>query len=50
MFGLSALLALLQLVLMMAFMPPSPRWLLTRRRRQEARDVLLKIRNNEVSF
>lgn len=48
MFGVSALLAFLQLGLMLAFMPRSPRWLMTQKRRAEARDVLLNIRNSQV--
>lgn len=48
MFGFSSLLAILQLVLMLAFMPRSPRWLMTKKKRAEAESVLLKIRNNQV--
>lgn len=48
MFGVSALLAAAQLGLMLAFMPKSPRWLMTQNRHAEARGVLLKIRNSQV--
>lgn len=48
MFGVSALLAALQLGLMLACMPRSPRWLMAQKRYAEARDVLLKIRNSQV--
>ena len=48
MFGFSSLLAILQLVLMLAFMPRSPRWLMTQKRRAEAQSILLNIRNNQV--
>ncbi|CAM9359074.1 unnamed protein product [Ascophyllum nodosum] len=46
MFGLSTVLAALQL-LGMAFMPFSPRWLIIKGRRDEALDVLIKIRNSQ---
>lgn len=48
MFGLSAVLAIMQLVGML-FMPLSPMWLLSQGRRVEAKAVLLKIRNSQVS-
>eukprot|EP00752_Nemacystus_decipiens_P003743 g3448.t1 len=47
MFGFSSVLAVLQLGLMLAFMPRSPRWLMTQKRRAEAESVLLKIRNSQ---
>lgn len=50
MFGFSSLLAILQLGLMLAFMPRSPRWLMTQKRRAEAESVLLKIRSNQVTM
>lgn len=49
MFGFSSLLAVLQL-LGMAFMPLSPRWLITKGRRSEALAVLLEIRNSQVNM
>lgn len=49
MFGLSSLMAVLQL-LGMAFMPLSPRWLITKGRGSEALAVLLKIRNSQVTI
>ena len=48
MFGLASLLAVLQLV-GMACMPLSPRWLISRGRRDEARAELLKIRDSQVN-
>lgn len=48
MFGFSAVLAILQLALMLAFMPRSPRWLMTKKRLAEAQSVLLKIRSSPV--
>lgn len=48
MFGLSAVLAVLQL-LGMAFMPLSPRWLMSKGRRNEAYAVLVQIRRSQVS-
>lgn len=50
MFGFSSVLAILQLGLMLAFMPRSPRWLMTQKRRAEAESILLKIRNSQVSI
>eukprot|EP00903_Cladosiphon_okamuranus_P016879 g15562.t2 len=47
MFGFSSVLAVLQLGLMLALMPRSPRWLMTQKRREEAQSILLKIRNNQ---
>ena len=48
MFGFSALLAILQLGLMLACMPRSPTWLMTKKRLAEAQSVLLKIRNSQA--
>lgn len=48
MFLLSSVFGVMQLGLMLAFMPRSPRWLMTQKRRAEAESVLLKIRNTQV--
>lgn len=47
MFGLSAVLAILQLI-GMAWMPRSPKWLFSKGRCAEAKAVLIKIRSSPV--